>query len=244
MLTSFNDLITYSARLEDQRFAVTDILFDARDGALKYLVVDTGAWFESQQTLVAAALIGRVDVENAEIVLTASRDEFERAPRWEGEHEPLIPMLSALPPLVVGPFGSTYAPLALTAEWSALSDERTEDDVDSDPRAEKAVDLFETAHNWLDSAVFGRDGELGSLDDLLVDPDTRKITHLVISNGSVMRGKLLVVPYAVLRYRAKGGHLVLDTTVEKLRNAPQIDQIARLERHWHNDVHGYFMMPA
>ena len=244
MLTSFNDLITYSARLEDQRFAVTDILFDTRDGALKYLVVDTGAWFESQQTLVAAALIGRVDVENAEIVLTASRDEFERAPRWEGEHEPLIPMLSALPPLVVGPFGSTYAPLALTAEWSALSDERTEDDIDSDPRAEKAVDLFETAHNWLDSAVFGRDGELGSLDDLLVDPDTRKITHLVISNGSVMRGKLLVVPYAVLRYRAKGGHLVVDTTVEKLKNAPQIDEIARLDRHWHNDVHGYFMLPS
>ncbi|MGY9049148.1 hypothetical protein P775_18870 [Puniceibacterium antarcticum] len=241
MLRSFDDLVRYQARMGEDRFPITDLLFNAQDGALKYLMVDTGGWLDSQQALVAASLVGEMTVDTAEVVLKATPEEFAQAPRWEGEHQPLFPILSNLPPLVVGPFGGTYAPLALAAEIDAETDA---EDADRDPRAEAAMKRFETAKSWLGVDIFGRDGALGVLDDLLLDPETGRITHLVIDNGKVLSGKLLVVPYSVLRYRAGGGHLVLDTNAEALGKAPQIDQIDRLERHWHHDVHNYYMIPV
>jgi uncharacterized protein YrrD len=238
MLSSFKDLIRFSARLGEDGLDITDLLFNARDGRLKYLVVDTGAWLENQQTLVAASLIGAVDTENGQVTLRATPQEFSHAPRWQGEHEPLFPILASMPPLVVGPFGGTYAPLAMVAQMDVETQEP-----DQDPRAEEAIDRYETARSWMDCEIFGRDGSLGTVSDLLLDADDGAITHLVVHNGSVLSGKLLAVPYEVLRYRASGGHLVLDTTSEKLASAPQVDEIARLERHWQNDVHSYFMMP-
>ncbi len=239
MLTSFKDLIRYRAHLGEDTFDVTDVLFNARDGRLKYLMVDTGAWLEDQQTLVAASLIGDIDSENGNVTLRASPDEFSHAPRWQGEHEHLFPLLASMPPLVVGPFGSTYAPMAMAAQIETEKPDR-----DSDPRAEAAIERFELAQNWIGAEIFGRDGALGTLGDLLLDSEDGRVTHLVIDNGSVLSGKLLVVPFQILRYRATGGHLVLDITSEKLAAAPQIDQIARLDRHWHDDVHSYFMMPV
>lgn len=238
MLTSYTDLMNYHARLGEDAFDIIDLLFNAADGALKYLVVDTGAWLETQQTLVAASLIGAIDVEDAEVALRASREEFDQAPRWQGSDEALIPLLAALPPLVVGPFGSTYAPLAMAAELGPQSAAK-----DTDPRAQTAFDQFEMARGWLGSEMFGRDGPLGTLGDLLLDAEAGRVTHLVVSSDDVQPGKMLAVPYSVLRYRATGGHLVLNLTAERLRQAPQIDQMERLKRHWHADLHSYFMMP-
>ncbi|WP_372836811.1 hypothetical protein, partial [Puniceibacterium confluentis] len=87
MLTSYTDLMNYHARLGEDAFDIIDLLFNAADGALQYLVVDTGAWLETQQTLVAASLIGAIDVEDAEVALRASREEFDQAPRWQGSDE-------------------------------------------------------------------------------------------------------------------------------------------------------------
>ncbi len=241
MLTSFNDLIRFRARLGDEGYAISDLLFNVPGGRMKYLVVDTGAWLESQQTLVAASLVGDIDTETGEVLLDATPDQFADAPRWHGDDDALGPILSALPPLVVGPFGSTYAPLAMVSEMSGMQSDQPE--MQNDPRAEAAIERFEPARSWLQAEIFGRDGELGTLGDLLLDTRSGRVTHLVVDNGSVLRGKLLVVPFEMLRHRATGGHLVLDITAQTLESAPQIDQIERLDRTWQENLHNYYMVP-
>lgn len=238
MLASTADLLRYRARAGDVTHPVSDILFTPQNLSLTYLMVDFGSWIDSAQLLVDASRIRSVNTAQAEVVLDASARDLDDAPRWDGDGSGLDSLLSALPPLVVGPFGATHAPLALAAEMAPERGPAHED-----PRAESALSRSERVTEWIGATVFVSDGEAGSLASLLYDPDLGRMTHLVIDNDKVLAGKLLVVPAATLRHRATGGHIVLDIPRRTLDAAPQIDEMERLARHWVPGVNAYFVPP-
>ncbi|MBN9890488.1 PRC-barrel domain-containing protein [Salipiger abyssi] len=222
MLFSLADMLTWRVRTGGQDATLTDMLFDADTRHLTYLSLAVNGP-AGGQALAAASLMGRPDGETREMPLDISDAELARAPHWDGDEAQLDSLMLAMPPLVVGPFGATHAPLAM-ASYAARSAETGEED----PRAEAAIERYERLTRWLGGPVFARDGEVGSLSDLLFDADRNRIDYLVVDNGKFFGHRQRALPLSALAHRAKrakGGHLVLDLSKADVDTAPAPDEV-------------------
>lgn len=227
MLLSAAEIMTFSANNGDNRFPVTDFLFDAGQGAVKYAALDIGGWFDQTQVLIAASRLGEPDTGKREFVVNLASAEVESAPRWEPDGETFPFDMAHLPPLVVGPFGSTYAPMMMAAQMNEAQAADRDEGAELPPGADR-LDRFSI---WLGTEVFGSDGELGRLGDMLLDPVRMELTHFVIETGGILSAQEHVLPYQTLRHMAKGDtHVVLSTSKAAVEDAPKPRDIKALDQ--------------
>ena len=137
MLQSLSDMLSWRVRTADKTAALSDILFDPDSRQMTYLSLRPGG-VSGRQVLASASRLGKTDAHAREVELRITPEELETAPSWGGDADELSALLTAMPPLVVGPFGATHAPLAM----AAFAGEGGEDEADMppDPRAEEALD--------------------------------------------------------------------------------------------------------
>ena len=222
MLHSLTEMLTWKLDTDAEGLTLSDLVFDAGTGRLVYLSLSTGRG--EGQALAPISMLGTPDAEARILPVQISDEELSRAPRWTGEHDQVDSLFSAMPPLVVGPFGATHAPLALAAFLPLPEDE----DRQTDPRAEAALDRYDRLGRWLDRPVFGSDAELGHLADMLWDPQENRIEFLVVGRGGFFSHSRHALPFGALSHRApgaKGGHLVLGAPASDLESAPSPDTL-------------------
>jgi hypothetical protein len=211
MLVRISTLLDTRAATGDDRLPVVDGLFDPRTGALRFLVLDVGSWFTEIDVLVAAREMGEIDLKGGLWNSALTRPDIDAAPRWsDPENEVLQLPLDALPPLVVGPFGATHAPLALHAEAAG--------NVRSGRRISKIRGL-ETVSQWRGMEAFGADGALGEIVDFVLDTETLVFSHVLLDRAAGAGAAAL--PYGMIRHRAEGQHhAVLDALTTDVAAAP------------------------
>ena len=203
-------LLTHLMRLKaeagDRKFTVTEIFFEDDTGHLRYVALQTGGVFNREEVLVAIGAFAEPG-ETWRLVLdeAAVRD----APRWtEGEHSgPPVP-LEGWPPVVIGPFGNTESPLMLWAQAAAAfgDEEGGEGEGRPPPSGDRRVVHLDRVTLKLDAPVFGDDGELGRLADLVIEPREMRITAFVVEDASGAHS----VPWSALRrFPREGRHVVL-----------------------------------
>ena len=228
MLLSAAETMTFSANNGDSRFPVTDFLFDAGRGTVKYAALDIGGWFDQTQVLISANRLGEPDTAKREFVINLASEEVENAPKWEPEGETFPFDMAHLPPLVVGPFGSTYAPLMMAAQ---MNEAQASDDAAESADLPPGADRLDRFSIWLGTEVFGSDGELGRLGDILLDPAKMELTHFVVETGGILSTQEHVLPYQTLRHMAKGDtHLVLSTSKAAVEKSPKPKDIKALDQ--------------
>ena len=218
MLISLSELRGWTAR-NDRPHAISDLLFDLETRRVVYATVGLSG-SKSADALVAASMLRDPDPANGTLTMDLGDEDLARAPRWEGDQSELDAMLLAMPPLVVGPFGGTYAPLAMAAMAKDTSDAPQED-----PRAEAARERFERLSSWLGKPVFASDGEVGIVADLLHAFDDNRLDWLVVDNDRFFHHRRRVVPFSAISHRAPeetGGHVVLTMSQAEVERAPQV----------------------
>jgi uncharacterized protein YrrD len=238
MLISFGDLIRYSAQVEDSLFSIKDVFFSFPARRPIYLLLDTGSWFDTHLVLVRAATVIEISAQNRALRLDTTTQQIEAAPvlQEETSHS-----MEAMPPIVIGPFGNAVSPLMM----AALARREMQDAPDEDPAQDHHVtDTLTRFSEILKMEVFGRDGELGRLDDILIDADSLAITHLVIDDGGILPGQLHVVPIDRFRHVAEGDtHIVLDLDIAARDAAPKLEEVDLLDRRRFEAMHGYTHLP-
>jgi hypothetical protein len=182
---------------------VTEVFFHERSGQLRYVALHTGDAFDHDDTLVSIGRFSAVGEGDWKVFLPDA--DIHAAPGWDsGEAHPhRVPVaIESWPPIVIGPLGETASPLMF---YAALVDAEESVEPPEVPHhtADARVDRLERATRRLGGEVFGADGPIGRLDDMLVAPVGLAITDLVVD------GRL--VPYARLRHMAEEGtHTVVN----------------------------------
>lgn len=228
MMTPISKLIALEADVDGERLAINEIFFDSSSGALRHLALHVDDWISGSEALVPTDFVERPRPQDGLWPVNVDRDTVEQAPRWSHEdteqHDDAgsIFDLSNWPPLIVGPFGGTYAPMLLQAQLadegvtnSPGTAERELVDPDSDPALLRGL---ARASEWLGREAFGDDGMLGTITDLLVDTEAFRVTHLVLRTADAGER---AVPLSRFRYTAKGGsHAVLSGGIAGLAQEP------------------------
>lgn len=234
MLNSVSDLLRYDALIEDESHKVTELFFSPEDWRIAWLGLDIGGLLKSHQVICSTRILGAPDSARRNVAVEATRAEIEAAPRWTPEELRAAPEDAAM---LVGPVGMAAGPLFLAGTETGAPP--------SDGEAKRVERRYDRATVWMGAHVEGEDERLGRVDDLLYDPDSKRVTHLVIDNGGVLPGRQLVTPVEVAGdFDDEARAVRVALTRERLDKAPQIETLDDIDRHWLDVLRTYYQLPV
>lgn len=216
MLHALDELMSHRLRVGERKVPVQEVFFHLGDRKIRYLAVDIGGWFDVTEVIVSADLLVLPEPGRDHWSLALDAAALESAPRW-GEHAtPEYADLTSWPPIVVGPFGGTYAPILLYEQMMARREAQNAP-ADETAEGDAIVWRLERATEWIGRPAFGRDGELGTVEDMLFDEATRELQWLILGSGGLLRHRLGEVPLTAVRHMTRQGtHLVLDVSKDEV----------------------------
>ncbi|QCO55498.1 PRC-barrel domain containing protein [Pseudorhodobacter turbinis] len=234
-LFAMTDMLRYNASAKGARFPLKELFFDPGQGILRFVAIDVGGWFDNLEVVVSTRLMGEPDKGNREWPVEISPDAIKAAPEWSDPKVLGRTAMAPMPPIMFGPIGGG------SAGFTAF--DRHEAQGDPEGLGNLKVDGFARLGDWLGLPVFGQKGEVGTLIDIVFEPKTGTLAHLVIDTGAAISAQQMVVPYDRLLHLAEdGSHVVMDVTEKLLREAPPLEYFDMLNRSWLDNVRAYYQL--
>jgi hypothetical protein len=224
---------------------VEEFYFDDQHWTVRYLVADTGSWLTGRQVLISPyALIG---VNNAErhIAIDLTKKQIEDSPPLGSDKtvsqqfEELYYGYYGWPVYWEGPYmwGPYPAPV-----WDPEQEGRS-------TRSEKAWDPHLRSTSEVDGYhLQATDGEIGHVDDFVIDDETWAIRYLIAATQNWWPGKkVLVSPRWIERVSWSESKVFVNLSRESIKQSPKYTEESLLTReyeaglHRHYDRQGYWV---
>ena len=171
---------------------VHDFYFDDATWTIRYLVVETGNWLSGRKVLIALAALGKPDQETDMFSVNLTCDQVRKSPDIDTErpvhrqHEEAIHEHYNWTPYwevgYGGTFGLTPYPLIENPPVESGDSSRK-----NDPhlRSSRQVKGYH---------IHAIDGEIGHVEDFVVDDKTWAIEFLIVDTGNWLPGKKVFMP--------------------------------------------------
>jgi sporulation protein YlmC with PRC-barrel domain len=250
MLRNVTDLRSYTIHATDGDIGtVDDLYFDDEDWAIRYLAVDTGHWLSGRKVLISPLAIGHPDYLGRTLMVLLTRAQVKRSPGVDTrrpvsrQHEAALLEYYAYP-LYWGGSG-------LWGMGGYPGSETAEDRIEAEMKLRWA-DLPHGADDVhlrrcgavLGSHVHATDGDIGHVEDLLVDDRTWAIRYLVIKTGHWWSShQVLVAPRWIDAPNGLEPGLCVDTSRRSFMLAPRYDPAAQLDRQQEQALYEHFHRP-
>jgi uncharacterized protein YrrD len=231
--------------------SVDDVYFDSERWAIRYLVVDTGGWLSGRRVLISPISVTKTDWGEQHVELAVSRAQVEGSPDID-THKPVsrqhevdylnyygYPHYWAQMDL----WGTTPRPMLPPP--SELAAQQTAAERELRQAAAKGDTHLRSAKEVSGYVIRATDGDLGHVDDFLVDDVTWAVRYLVIDTSNWWFGKhVLVAPNWTTGISWADRTVDVRVTRQALRNAPVYDRAKHVDRQWEADYHGHLDQPG
>lgn len=231
MLIALTDLLRYSVRVEDDTHSIADIFLEPSSWTAHHVALDTGTFVEPHTLLVPFRYLETPDPESRSVRLRQADTALQDAPRWSGAADDR----DATP----GGLAALADPLIRLLPDATRPDAGTE--AGAEPEARQIASGNMRLQRLLGLPVTGPDGVLGKLDDLILDWQSGRLSHVVVDNGVTLPGRQLLVDIA--RFEAldpDAGRVVTKMTEMQLEQEPQIEEAGQVDRHWLDTARTYY----
>ena len=209
---------------------VDDFYFDDQRWTVRYLVVDTSGWLAGRRVLVSPWALRAVNTEDETIAVNLTRAQVENSPgvdtqqpidrRYEAEYSRYY----GYPYYWSGPYTWGLEPFPLLAPPAPAAPglEHAEPEGDPHLRSTTAVTGY---------YIQATDGDIGHVEDFLVEDQTWTIRYAIIDTRNWWPGKkVLVSPEWITRVDWHASTVHVDLTCESIKNGPEYDPSRPLER--------------
>jgi PRC-barrel domain protein len=237
MLRNVKDLRGYAIRATDGLIGkVDDFYFDDEDWGIRYLVVDTGSWLSGRKVLISPIAVGHAGWMARRLPVALTRAQVEHSPDIDTrkpvsrQHEAEYFRYYGYPYYWggAGLWGMGAYPGGLT----------TENRIEEELKAHRAhtTGMPDDCHLRSSNAVIGHhieatDGDIGHVEDLLVDNYTWAITYLIVATSNWWGGRrVLIAPQWIKDVSWSEAKVSVDLTRQAVKDAPAYDSAAQLER--------------
>lgn len=172
---------------------VKEFYFDDENWTVRYMVADTGGWLTGRQVLISPHALGTPQLDAGIIPVNLAKKEIEESPSI-GTDSPVSRQFERtyfayynLSPYWGGPhlWGPSYYPYPADARTIQQASESPNDrEGDSHLRSTAEVSTYR---------IQARDGEIGHVEDSLIDDETWSIRYLVADTRNWWPGKKVLV---------------------------------------------------
>ena len=194
MLRSAKQLYGYTLGAVDGEIGhVKGFYFDDKDWVIRYLVADTGSWLVGHKVLISPYALGSIYPGGKVLQVRLTRQKVEQSPSIETElpvarqHERAYYQYYNWPVYWSGPglWGMNPVPLVPLDFEPEIHQENVADEADSRLRSTLEVTGYH---------VQATDGEIGHVEDFLIEDESWEIKSLVVATGLWWSGREVVVP--------------------------------------------------
>lgn len=239
MLITANTLTGYQLQgLDAEVGKVEDFYFDDRYWAIRYLVADTGNWLTGKKVLISPYALRSVTTEEKRIAIDLTKKQIEDSPSLES-HKPVSQQFEEQ-------YHEYYGfPLYWTGEQMWGTDEVIQRDRERWERFEHDKKSWDR-HLRSSKAVNGyhieaADGEVGHVEDFIINEDTWAIRYLVIATRDWWPGKkVLVSPKWIKHISWENSRVVVDLPRESIKQSPAYTEGSLPTRDYEAELHRHY----
>lgn len=245
MIRSLRALENYRFRASDGEEIgdVTDSYLDSFSWQVRYLAVGTGNWLNNRRVLLSPASIQSIDDGEREIQLNLSKEQLEQSPEIPREGTLTRAQEEALHQYFEWPF-----------YWDVMHDDALGvGSLARVPLAELAAEMAEeqgglpaepplqNTHQIFGYSILARDGDVGSVEDFLLEDEDWNILYIVVDTGGWLSGRnVLISPTWVEQVDRADGQFIVDLKRETIENSPEYDPEVPLNRDYENRLYEYY----
>lgn len=239
MLIKANSIKNYKLVSTDGEFGrVKEFFFDDQFWTVRYLVADTGNWLTGKLVLISPYALLSVDEKEKHINTNLSKDQIKNSPPLESH----LPVSRQYETTYHGYYGYPQY-WAGSMMWGALPHiSRDTNDWKTTKRQEKSEDShLRSVKDVTGYYIQARDGEIGHVDDFIIDDETWAIRYLVIDTQNWWSGKkVLISPLWIDDVGWENSKMFVDLSREQIRKAPEFTDDMLLTRDYETRLHGYY----
>lgn len=219
---------------------IHDIYFDDQEWTVRYYVVDTGKWLPGRKVLIPPHAVQQASPDHLGLPVNLTREQVRNSPDVDMDR-PISRQseLSLYRYYGWAPYWFPLAPAFGVAEGSA--DEREEDAVaghsGGDPHLRSAREV-------IGYHVAATDGEIGHIDDFLVDDQTAKIRYAVVDTRNWPPGRsVLISPQWISEVKWSESKAFVSVTRDAVRNSPKYDPATQLDTAYESRLMEHYGYP-
>lgn len=224
---------------------IIDLYFQDDRWVVRYLVVDTGGWFQKKPVLVSPIHMGHFNWDDKEIPVNLTKDQVKKAPSWNQEkpvtrqYETEYYSYYGHSPYWVGGgvWGGSYFPDEVEKATKDKPFYDMPEGMPGDPNLRAASEVKSYK-------IFSRvdeKGDFGQVKDFIFDTDTWNIRYLVIDTSSFLPGRtVLISPEWIDRIDWSDRKLVVELPKEKIKSAPDYETDSPPDRDYESKLYEHY----
>jgi uncharacterized protein YrrD len=248
MLNKANALKGYTLDSIDGEIGkVKEFYFDDRYWTIRYLVADTGNWLVGRKVLISPHPLLAVNKEEQKIGISLTKKQIEDSPSLDDDK----PVSRQFEKAYYGYYGwpiywagsfmwgsSTYPYMA--GPYPGVAREREE--LAEAARSEKAWDPhLRSTHDVAGRHIEAADGEIGHIEDFIIDDKTWAIRYLIIDTRNWWPGKrVLVAPQWIESVGWSESKVLVNLSRDAIKRSPQYTEESLLTRDYETGLHQHY----
>jgi hypothetical protein len=227
---------------------VKEFYFDDRHWAVRYLVADTGNWLTGRQVLISPYALMSIIRDEQHITIDLTKKQIEDSPPLNSDK----PVSRQFEQSYYGYYGwpMYWDGPYLWGSYPNIVRDRTQ--WKKSTLGEKAWDPhLRSTHEVSGYPIQAADGEIGHVEDFIIDDGTWAIRYLIIDTRNWWPGKkVLVAPQWIERVSWSEAKVFVNLSRETIKQSPEYtydnmitrDYETGLHRHYHRQ--GYWIDEA
>jgi uncharacterized protein YrrD len=221
---------------------VKEFYFDDRHWAIRYLVADTGNWLTGRQVLISPYAMASMNKEKQYIAVDLTKKQIEDSPSLNSDK----PVSRQFEEAYYGYYGwpmywngmEMWGPYPYIMRDRAKLMESAQSTKAWDPNLRSTHDV--SGHN-----IQASDGQIGHIDDFILDDETWAIRYLIIDTRNWWPGKkVLISPRWIDHINWSESKVFVNLLRETIRQSPEYTDESLLTRDYEIELHQRYNLPG
>jgi hypothetical protein len=250
MLLSIKHLSGYKIEATDGDIGKAHtFLIDDQRWIVRYVVVDTGGWLKGRKVLIAPESIMEPDGKKEHLPVHLSKTQVESSPEIDSDmpvsrrQEIKLYQHYQWSPYWTGgvtPIGPAYIPQPSAVEAGAEEGAQEEQKVDED-----ADPHLRSTREIINYNIHASDGEIGHVEDFIVDVRDWAIRYMVVDTRNWLPGKkVIIAPDWIKDINWAESSVTVQMTRESIKDSPEYDPALPINMEYEARLYDYYGRPA
>ena len=224
---------------------VKEFFFDDQHWAIRYLVADTGNWLTGRQVLISPYAMGAVTTVGKHLTIKLTKKQIEDSPPLDSDK----PVSRQFEEVYYGYYGwpSYWNGSSLWGAYPLIV--RDPEQWKKPTQGEKELDPhLRSTHDVSGYSIQATDGEIGHVEDFIIDDETWAIRYLIIDTQNWWSGKkVLIAPSWIERVSWAESKVFVNLPRETIKQALEyteeslLTRVYEIELHRHYNRQGYWV---
>jgi uncharacterized protein YrrD len=217
---------------------VKEFYFDDRHWAIRYLVADTGNWLTGRHVLISPHALSAMDKEKKLITINLTKKQIEDSPSLSRDK----PVSKQFEENYYGYYGWPMywgGPYMWGAYPYIMHDNKQLKK--TNPGGKKWDPNLRSTHDVNGYHIQAEDGEIGHVEDFIIEDETWAIRYLVVDTKNWWPGKkVLVSPKWIERVSWNESKVFINLSREDIKQSPEYTDESLLTRDYETKLHRHY----